>query len=84
MMWRILASVEHVQWDLELKRVVQHCRGHVRAEFQTLLPPSSGEHFSCPGFRLVGLGHGRVRHRWFSQRLGLVGDSALLVLFPLR
>ena len=61
-----LASVEHGPRDLELKRVVQHCRGlvdvvadsnrarGVRAEFHTL-PTSSGERFSCPDFWHVGL-----------------------------
>ena len=63
----VLASVEHVPRDLELKRVVQHCRGlvdvvanchrgrGVGAELHTLLPTSSGERFSSPGFRHVGL-----------------------------
>ena len=63
----VLASVEHVHRDLELKRVVRHCRNlvdliadchrvrDVRAEFHTVLPTSCVEHFTCPGFRHVGL-----------------------------
>ena len=63
----VLAPVEHVPRDLELKRAFQHCRDlfdlvagchrvhDVRAEFLPLLPMSSVELFSCPGFRHVGL-----------------------------
>ena len=67
MMSCALASVEHVHQELELMRVVQHCRGlvdvvadcrlgrGVRAELHTLLPTSSGGRFSSPGFGHVGL-----------------------------
>ena len=90
----VLDSVDTVPQDLELKRVVQHghslvdvaadCRGGrgVRAELHTLLSTSSGEHFSSPGLRHVGLD--TVTLIAGSQRLDhQADDSVLLVLVPL-